>query len=239
MLSVLLNSTSEKELKYMGEFTNYIVALLSDEECSTKSILSLNLLLEFLDGKPIIDVACVDVTRRDGLEGAKRVRSLSDNTMIVIIADKNISPVSYICPDIMAASLLLRPFTGKQVKDVLKQTFKSYLRRFKDTEDSEDIFAVDTREGRTLIPYSRIDFFEARDKKIVAVTDSIEYSFYDTIEKLSEELPAQFVRCHRSFIVNTEKIFRIKASENIIETESGEIIPLSRSYKKSVKDATR
>ena len=62
-----------------------------------------------------------------------------------------------------------------------------------------------------------------------------EYGFYLTMDRLAEELPEQFLRCHRSFIVNSRKIRKIMLSQNLIGLEDGFDIPLSRSYKAVLK----
>ncbi len=236
MISVLLNSSSEKELKYITDFAHYLAAKTSDESWDYHVFRSMKEIFGFLESCPILDIACVDVTLKGGVEGAVRIRTLNDNTSILIIADQNISPMEYIRPDIMASSLLLRPFDGKQAQSVIRKAVLAYVKKFSDSSSNEDVFVVDNREGRQLIPYDRISFFEARDKKIVAVTDSVEYSFYDTIDNLESELPKQFKRSHRSFIVNCDKIVKIVKSQNTVFLEDGEEIPLSRSYKPEFKE---
>ena len=81
------------------------------------------------------------------------------------------------------------------------------------------------------IPFSQIYYFEARDKKLFVRTKNEEYAFYDTIESLARLLPEHFQRCHRSYIVNMEKIYRIVPSENYIELTEQIGVPVSRSYK--------
>ena len=76
------------------------------------------------------------------------------------------------------------------------------------------------------------------DKKLFVRTKTEEYAFYDTIEALLARLPEQFRRCHRSYIVNTEKITRILNSENYIELTKEIGVPLSRSCKAAFKGGT-
>ena len=66
-----------------------------------------------------------------------------------------------------------------------------------------------------------------------------EYSQYGTLDAIQRELPDEFMRCHRSFVVNTGYINRVKLSENMIYLENEMTVPLSRSYKQDIKQYVR
>ena len=54
----------------------------------------------------------------------------------------------------------------------------------------------------------------------------------DHLEELFRE---KFVRCHRSFLINEKLIKKVMLSKNCIILSNGVEIPLSRSYKDSIK----
>lgn len=236
MVSVLLNSGSSKELNYIEEYTKYLASRISEEDWEYHVFRSMTDVASFLDDLPILDLACVDLTLRGGIDSAKQVRSLNMNTFILVIADADVSPMDYISPDIMAASLLLRPFNSTQLKDTFSKTVKTYFKRYHKTDVKEEVFVVESRDGKQLLPYDRISCFEAREKKVYAITDSIEYPFYDTLENLEKDLPKQFVRSHRGFIVNMDRIVKVMLSQSIIIMDDDMEVPLSRSYKNRFKD---
>ena len=153
---------------------------------------------------------------------------------LLLIADSSISPMEYLRPSILPTALLLSPFNRLQCSQVLAELISSYCSQFKNRED-EDNFLIETREGRQRVPLSQISFVEARDKKIYICTRSESFGFYETIDHMSELLPAHFLRCHRSFIVNMEKVKKLNLSEGMIELDNGETVPLSRSYRKAVR----
>ena len=84
-------------------------------------------------------------------------------------------------------------------------------------------------------PYSQIYYIEVRGKKIFIRLKEKEYSKYDSMEHVMEELPDQFIRCHRSYTVNKEYIVGIRLSNNLIMLEDDIIVPLSRRYKADMK----
>lgn len=237
MVSVLLNSASSKELGYIESFTRHLASKITEEGWEYHVFRSMKEVLSFLEDSPLLDIACVDLTLEGGLDGAKGVRALNQNTFILVIADKNISPMTYISPEIMACGLLLRPYDSNQLKEVVTKTVKTYFKKFFENENKkDDVFVVESKEGKQLIPYERISCFEARDKKIFAVTDNAEYSFYDTMDSLEGELPRQFVRSHRGFIVNVDRVVKVQLSQSTVVLDDGSEVPLSRSYKSKFKD---
>ena len=63
-----------------------------------------------------------------------------------------------------------------------------------------------------------------------------EYEFYGSIENIMQMVPDYFVRCHRSFLINIKKVRKLSLSEGVIEMTMNTAVPLSRSYKKAVKE---
>ena len=112
MISVLLNSGSKKELAYMEKYSRHLSGSISEEYWDFHAFTDMNEVIRFLSDLPILDIACVDLTLNGGIDSAKKIRTLNGNTYIMVIADKDISPMEYISPEVMAASLLLRPRTN-------------------------------------------------------------------------------------------------------------------------------
>ena len=95
---------------------------------------------------------------------------------------------------------------------------------------------VQGREGRWVLEYDRILYFESRDKRVFVNTADREIAFYDTLDHLQEKLPEQFLRCHRSFIVNRKRIQQIQLAKNRIILQGEYEIPVSRTCRKAVKE---
>ena len=95
---------------------------------------------------------------------------------------------------------------------------------------------IENREGKTVVDYSQICYFEAREKKLFLVTANSELPFYDSIEHISEGLPDIFIQCHRSFLINSSKIQKISLAESLVYLEGGYQIPISRNNRKRMKE---
>lgn len=150
----------------------------------------------------------------------------------MIMANNSISPLEYIKPTIMAASLILRPVTA----DIIQKEISSFIGYYLADNDNENKFIIETKDTTLRIPYSSIYYFEAKEKKVFVRLQDKEYGYYDTLDNLIEKLPENFIRTHRGFIVNKDRIERLINVENLLALEDGFYVPISRSYKSIVKE---
>lgn len=184
-----------------------------------------------LDTCGSLDIVCYDITTEDGIHMVEEVRARNKTAYIILVATPDISPLKYMKPSIMAASLLFRPMQEEDIREVADEA----LHMFKN-ESLTDIFIVETDSGKDRVPYTDIVYFESREKKIFCCTRYREYGFYGTLEKLEQELPDNFKRCHRGYILNTSWIRKVALSENTIYLRDDYEIPVSRSYKSAMKE---
>lgn len=235
MISFLTYSHIKNELKFIKKCTLDISGRLSDEDLDYYNFSAYKELREFLGESPVLDISCVDVAGNEGACAAEEVRRNNGNMFIVLLSESGVSPVSYIKPTIMASGLLMRPLTPQSVNKVLEEIIREHLKKLY-KENGSGSFVIDSKEGRQLIPYENIIYFEAREKKIFLNTSGAEYSFYDTLDNLEGRLNEGFARCHRSFIVARSRIKRIMLSQNTIVLDNDYEIPLSRTYKSVFKE---
>ncbi|MDD6729108.1 MAG: LytTR family DNA-binding domain-containing protein [Eubacteriales bacterium] len=227
-------SSRKKELKEVISEIRSNAAKSSADEWEIEGYNSINDFVEYIKSHELLDLACIDVSNDASVTVAEWIRKNSDDTVIMIFAGVDVSPVKYMKPSIMAASLLLYPYTKEQLEKTVSDLF-SYMSA-KSSGESEDSFVIKTKDARQHISCDKILYFEARNKKIYLNTTQREYGFYETIDSLADQLPPYFIRCHRSFLINKRKIKSISLSQNIIELENGVTVPLSKSYKSAVKE---
>ena len=81
------------------------------------------------------------------------------------------------------------------------------------------------------ISYSTINYIESMsDYVIIRTTDNQKIITRERISRIEEKLPPQFIRIHRSFIVNLEKVVSFTRDQVSVP---GIKLPISRTYKKS------
>lgn len=233
MYCMINHCTVASELAMLTESSKSIIARLNDEQWEFYDCKNIKSFVEACKAGGSVDVAFIDVTEKQALSEAERFRTENGDADVLLIADNSMSPLDYIRPSIAASSLLLHPISESNANAVLTDFFKHFFKRGGQKTDGS--FEVNSREGKTYISYSKILYFEAREKKIFVVTDSREIGFYSTIDEIEKSLDGRFQRCHRSFIVNKERIDRLSISQGIIQLDEGAMVPLSRSYKAAFK----
>ena len=120
--------------------------------------------------------------------------------------------------------------------EVLASAFH-LLSAFPEETDQRKMFELKTKSGIRRIPYHQIYYFEAKDKKLNVHLSDTEFSFQGTLAKIEVILPQEFLRCHKSFIVNSEHILSIRYDLQYIELDEQLQIPYSRGYRKSFMES--
>ena len=230
---MLISESPDAERRKMLSLAKDQAAACTDEmwkwhECGTIEELNTLLTENFR-----MDISCLDLTMEGTLDAAKTIRRNNPSGYIILIADSRISPVVYMRPTINAESLLMKPLRTGDVNEVLREAFTSYVQRVGSAEKKN--FLVENREGRMLIDYDRINFFESREKKVFLATDTEEDGFYETLDNLEKKLAGDFIRVHRSFLVNVKKINRVFLAQGRMILSNGEEITISRSYKPYIR----
>lgn len=83
------------------------------------------------------------------------------------------------------------------------------------------------------IPCEEIIYIESLSNYVKIITINKEISSKEKISRLSEKLPDSFLRIHRSFIINTERIKERSLDEVLVEDVR---LNIGRTYRKEVKE---
>lgn len=228
MISILISEEKEKERKLLFHTVKHAAAKSSDERLEF-------FFMESLTGAETepekLDAAIVDVTEEGGIAAAKLLRKKYPEMELLIVSDAAVSPILYLNPEVRAASLLLLPLQ----REMMEQTIGEFLNLFVKTE-REDCFYVEQKGEKKRLPYQKIRYLEAREKRVYARMVNVEYAIHDTIDHLAAIFPKEFIRCHRSYVVNCIYIERVRYAENMILLSENQMVPLSRSYKTKLKE---
>lgn len=232
IFGVLLDSDEEEKTRIyrqLGKLTAYH----TDEKLEIQLFRRSSVLKERLNSEPLLDLAILDVTIPGALEIARLIREKFKETEILIIADISVSPMKYMHPAIRASALLLRP-SASEWEATLRDFFDRLLEKGAN-EELNRVLWVENRDGKFRIPFSQIYYLEAREKKVFIRTKAEEFGTRGTIENLAGQLPGNFQRCQRSYIVNTDFITRIRLGENRLYLRDDLWVPVSRNYKEVFK----
>lgn len=115
------------------------------------------------------------------------------------------------------------------VKDRLEETI---LRLVEDFKDSSSKF-VRLNNNKLIINESEINYIKKDGMKLIFCTESKNYEIYSSIKKVLFCLSENFVRCHKSFVVNINNISTIQSTENIIVFSNNDTCFIGSKYKES------
>lgn len=101
-------------------------------------------------------------------------------------------------------------------------------------EDLHRMLTVKIKGSIIKIPFNKIYYMENSGHKIIFYTDESSYESVLNMNSLLELLPPKFIQCHRSYVINTDKIKRMNADR--LELTNGMQVPLSKTYCKNVKE---
>lgn len=232
---MMIYDPQAEEQKLVEKAARQAAASLTEERWQIYALDTLEQVADLVRGSLLLDLACYDVAPKGSIRFLEQVRTRYQETLLLLIADPAMSPMDYIRPTILASALLLRPIDPRRLQDSLSELVARYKERLSPGQEAS--LAVETREGTTYVPYSKIYYLEAREKKIYVRLKRQELTFYGTLEQLAGQLPENFLRCHRSFIVCRDKVQKVMLSKGVLELEQGISLPLSRSYKPLFKEA--
>lgn len=236
MISMLICISDEKESKFIVSYVRELAELESDERWDIRICRSGDDIFAAADEGESYDMILVDNSIPEAAAAVGKCRRINPEAHIIILSAKNQTAADCISAEYMNMGIIMRPFTQEKLENGLRDNVRSFVKRMNDGK-TESSFILDSKDGRQFVPYNTISYFESREKKIFLYTHSNEYSFYDTLDRLEESLPqGKFIRCHRSFIVNRDKISGIAVSKNRLTLDNGEMIPISRTYKSELKE---
>lgn len=186
-----------------------------------------NKLLEAIE-KTNYDLVILDIEMPtiDGLAVAKKLRELGEKTAIVFLT----SHVEYALKgyEVNALRYLTKPVKVEQLSEII-----TYL--IEQSSEGKKLMLKD-EEDMVFVSVKDVLYLEAQNQDIRIATADKEYFRRYNIKDYEIELGGYFfVRCHRSYIVNMAHVARISKKE--IYLDNGEVLPLSRTKEKEVKEA--
>jgi len=157
--------------------------------------------------------------------------------------------------EVHAVDYLLKPFTGERFRTALgrareridRRSADPGLARLAESLRSRPIYLsrVPVRTtGRTVfVDLSAVDWLEAADNYVRLHVGPREYLVRDTLATLEAQLdPDQFVRTHRSAIVQLDRVAEIRPTSHgdaEISLRDGTRLPVSRTFRARLKACRR
>lgn len=172
-----------------------------------------------------VDVLLLDINLKDntsGLDIAKELRKTNKNAYIIFTT----AHIEYV---IMAYKYKTFDYLPKPI--TIERLEETILRLFNDIENSKSGKYIKIGNTQNIIREDDIEYIKRDGMKLVYHTSNKEYETYSSFNKIQDDLPDNFVRCHKSFIVNVSKISNIEVSSNKISFENNSHCLIGPKYK--------
>ncbi|WP_316274206.1 LytR/AlgR family response regulator transcription factor [Bacillus halotolerans] len=195
---------------------------------------------QMMDQKPDLLFLDVDLSGENGFDIAKRLKNMKNPPVIVFATAYDQYALKAF--EVDALDYLTKPFDEERVR----QTMKKYKKVKREIDEPEQIshasqhkLALSVGESIVIVDTKDIIFAGTEDGHVHVKTFDASYSVNDTLVVIEKKLPeTDFLRVHRSFVVNTEYIKEIQpwfnSTYNLI-MKDGSKIPVSRTYAKELK----
>ncbi len=141
---------------------------------------------------------------------------------------------------------IIKPFKEKELQTTIEMTLFKY-KKDEEVKKERDLYSsiVENKESKdsifvradyrlNKINFSDIYYIEALKDYVVINTLNNSYTTHTTMKEMVRILPSKdFVRIHRSFIVNINKIYSIKYPDLVIEDKM-KVLPIGGLYRKEL-----
>ena len=173
----------------------------------------------------------------DQQAAARKLAEKNGIHYIVLIADSMKKILDSISPEMRPAGFLLSPVDEEKLDTVLDTLWEDYQTILQ--QDQKDIFCFHIGAAAYAVPVEQILYFESAKKKILLHTAGQEFEFYDSLGRVETQLPDDFIRVHKSYIVNMKKVKKADYGDMTLYLESDCHVYFSRSCKQKVKEVMR
>ena len=143
-----------------------------------------------------------------GLDLASKIREINNKAYIIFTS----AHLEYI---LMAYKYKTFDFIPKPItQERLEETVLRIVDDISSSTNKAKFIRLNNRN--TIINQDSIKYIKRDGMKLVFYTDNRQYETYSSFAKIQNELPSNFVRCHKSFIANVDRITNIDSSNNIV-----------------------
>lgn len=208
ILSILVDKT--KDLILDQEFSNAIDAV------------------KFLNEENDVDLIFLDIHMPifTGIDFIKTIKNPPQVILITSDKDFALEAFNYDCiTDYLIKPVVEKRFQKAIQRAVLKKNTSTTPTVSNSNTEAQKIY-VNIDKRLVKIDFASIRFIKSNGDYIVINTETINYSVHTTLKKIEEKLPSTiFLKIHRSYIINLNKIIDIQDATVLIGKE---LIPISK-----------
>lgn len=191
-------------------------------------------LCEYLRQGSSLDILFLDVELMEpsGIEVGNFIRNQMGDRRIQIVYISGKESYALKLFKTQPLDFFVKPITQPKINEVLELGIQILNK-------NAEKFEFHKGKDYYYISYAEIFYFTSEGRKIRIHHTGGEHKieFYGKIAELETNLPGEFQRIHQSCIVNCSHVLRF--SYDCVELENGTVLPISRAYRKKIRDIIR
>ena len=172
----------------------------------------------------------------DGIMIGKRVRDLDPLGKIIYVTSHTDLSMSILKNNIEPTDYIIK----EDIFDLKENVERILSKIFEDVQITplqKDIFKIEFNDEIKFLPIKDIQYFSTSPgtpHKLEVHLTHAQMQFYDKIKEI-EKMNHHFIRCHKSYVINTQNVQTINKKTREITLTNGEVIPASvRGLKKLI-----
>ena len=231
MLNFVLCDDNFNAIEKLSKMLNSILISHNLKGQITYSTTNPNDLLKFVKNNPT-DVLLLDIDLKSstsGLQIAEKIRAVDKDIYIIFVTGHfEFGMVAY---RYKTFDFLQKPLTKERFEETILRLYSDIF------GNKTDYIKLDN--DKTVIKENTIRFIKKDGMKVIFHTDTRDYETYSSFSKISDMLPYNFVRCHKSYIVNIDKITDIDMNDNLVFFNKTDKCYIGPKYKNNLMEVLK
>ena len=124
-------------------------------------------------------------------------------------------------------------------KPIIEERLEETILRLMDDIKHTPSKFIRLNNNKTIINQDEINYIKKDGMKLVFCTDTRTYETYSSFNKIQDCLPENFIRCHKSYIVNVKNISDINSNKNTILFAPNESCSIGAKYKNEIMEVLK
>lgn len=171
-----------------------------------------------------VDVVFLDINLNNTLNGcdiANLIRKNNKNIYIIFLTGH--LEYALIAYKYKTFDYLSKPIVDERLEETV-------LRLIEDIYSKPSDF-IKLSNSKTILNSNDIDYIKKDGMKLVFCTNKENVEIYSSFSKFKNCLPENFVRCHKSYIVNINNVTKFRTDDNILELKNNKQCTVGAKYK--------
>lgn len=175
---------------------------------------------------------------RKGLQVAQEIRKYDTQGIIVFVTTHaNFAPISYQYM-VSALTFIDKGLPSEERNQLMMRCLLHYQARNQTNMPTDD-FVVENRHTTVRVPFETVAYIMTDGPhRLTLVTTNRSIHFYGTLKEIAQ-IDDRLLRCHQSYLVNTEQIFAYDTARKNLVLKNKETVPVSRRMGRKVRQLVK